>query len=62
MVTSTAAQVVAAINADADAAKLVTASLYRTNAGAGIVTAQAAPSKLSDWLTRRRATRVARRR
>ena len=50
VVTSTAAQVVAAINANADAAKLVTASLYRANTGAGVVTAQAAPSKLSDWL------------
>ena len=49
-VTSTAAQVVAAINANADAAKLVTASLYRTNTGAGVVTAQPAPSALSDWL------------
>ena len=49
-VTSTAAQVVAAINANAAAATLVTASLYRTNTGAGVVTAQAAPSKLSDWL------------
>ncbi|MDA0164588.1 M14 family metallopeptidase [Solirubrobacter ginsenosidimutans] len=49
-VTSTAAQVVAAINANTDAAKLVTAALYRTNAGAGVVTAQPAPSKLSDWL------------
>ena len=49
-ITSTAAQVVAAISANPDGAKLVSASVYRTNAGAGVVTAQAAPSALSDWL------------
>ena len=37
-ITSTAAQVVAAINANADAAALVDASQYRTNTGAGVVT------------------------
>jgi hypothetical protein len=49
-ITSTAKQVVDAINANADAKALVGAALYRTNAGAGVVTAQAAPSALSDWL------------
>ena len=50
VVTSTAAQVVDAINANADAAKLVTATKFRATTGAGIVTAQPAPSALSDWL------------
>jgi hypothetical protein len=49
-ITSTAKQVVDAINASTDATALVSAALYRTNAGAGVVTAQAAPSALSDWL------------
>ena len=49
-VTSTAKQVVDAINADAGASALVTASVYRTNAGAGVVTVGAATSKLSDFL------------
>ena len=47
--TSTAAQVVDAINASADAAALVTASKYRTNAGAGVVATGAAMA-LSDNL------------
>ncbi|MFI6328544.1 M14 family zinc carboxypeptidase [Micromonospora chersina] len=38
-ITSTAAQVVAAVNGNADAAKLLTASTYRGNAGAGVVAA-----------------------
>ncbi|SCL45764.1 Chitobiase/beta-hexosaminidase C-terminal domain-containing protein [Micromonospora eburnea] len=38
-VTSTAAQVVAAVNGHADAAKLLTASTYRGNAGTGVVAA-----------------------
>ena len=37
MITSTAAQVVDAINANPAAAALVTASTYRTNTGAGVV-------------------------
>jgi hypothetical protein len=49
-VTSTAAQVVAAVNGNADAAKLVTAAVYRTTGGGGVVVPQPAPSKLSDWL------------
>jgi hypothetical protein len=48
-ITSAAAQIVAAINANTDAAKLVTAALYRTNTGAGIVSATPS-SNLSDWL------------
>ena len=47
--TSTAAQVVDAINASADAAALVTASKYRTNTGAGVV-ATGAATALSDNL------------
>ena len=39
-----------AINANADASELVTASLYRTNTGAGVVVPQATISTLSDWL------------
>ena len=50
-ITSTAAQVVAAINANTDAAKLATAALYRTNTGAGVVSATAS-TKLSDFLKR----------
>jgi len=46
---STAAQVVDAINAHEAASELVTASKYRTNAGAGVV-AVTAPSKLDDFL------------
>ena len=46
-ITSTAKQVVDAINANAAAAALVTASVYRTNAGAGIVTPGTATSALS---------------
>ncbi len=49
-ITSTAKQVVDAINADAGASALVTASLYRTNAGDGIVSAGTATSTLSDFL------------
>ncbi|MFJ8577319.1 M14 family zinc carboxypeptidase [Micromonospora sp. NPDC093277] len=48
-VTSTAAQVVAAVNGNADAAKLLTASLYRGNAGTGVVAA-AGVTKLTDNL------------
>ncbi|SCF33849.1 Chitobiase/beta-hexosaminidase C-terminal domain-containing protein [Micromonospora viridifaciens] len=48
-ITSTAAQVVAAINGNADAAKLLTASTYRGNAGSGVVAA-AAVTKLTDNL------------
>jgi hypothetical protein len=49
--TSTAAQVVAAINANADARALVVARTFRNNAGAGIV--QPTPrNDLSDFLTR----------
>ena len=47
--TSTAAQVVAAINARRSAKDLVTASLYRTNTGEGVVAATAA-SRLDDFL------------
>ncbi len=61
-VTSTAAQVVDAINATKGVAALVTASKYRTNAGAGVVVAQTTASALSDWLKAPRATRAARRR
>jgi hypothetical protein len=46
--TSTAAQVVAAINGS-PAGELVTASLYRTNAGAGVV-APTAQTRLDDFL------------
>jgi hypothetical protein len=49
-ITSTAAQVVAAINASADASALMKAETYRNNAGTGIVTAAAAPTMLSDFL------------
>ncbi|MDA0164587.1 M14 family metallopeptidase [Solirubrobacter ginsenosidimutans] len=49
VITSTAAQVVAAINANTDAAKLVTAALYRTNTGAAPVLATPS-ANLSDWL------------
>ncbi|HWK29882.1 MAG TPA: M14 family zinc carboxypeptidase [Solirubrobacter sp.] len=48
-ITSTAAQVVDAINAKPEAAALVTASKYRTNAGAAVVNATAS-TKLSDFL------------
>ncbi|MEI5582653.1 MULTISPECIES: M14 family metallopeptidase [unclassified Agromyces] len=48
-VTSTAAQVVAAINASAAASELVTAYTYRGNAGAGVV-APVAATALSDGL------------
>ena len=48
-ITSTAAQVVAALNANTQIANVVSASLWRTNAGAGVV--QAGPSSpLSDLL------------
>ena len=47
-ITSTAAQVVDAINANTGAAALVTASKYRTNTGAGVV--RHAASSLSDCL------------
>jgi Zinc carboxypeptidase/Chitobiase/beta-hexosaminidase C-terminal domain len=48
-ITSTAAQVVAALNANTQIANVVTASLWRTNAGAGVV--QAGPSSpLNDLL------------
>ena len=49
-ITSTAKDVVDAINANSGASALVTASLYRTNAGAGVVTPQTTSSQLSDWL------------
>jgi hypothetical protein len=49
-VTSTAAQVVSAVNASPAASALVTATLYRTNAGAGVVVPGTAPTKLSDFL------------
>jgi hypothetical protein len=49
-VTSTAAQVVAAINADPAASALVTAYTYRGNAGAGVV-APVAFTSLSDGLS-----------
>jgi hypothetical protein len=48
-VTSTAAQVVDAINASPAASALVSASKFRTNAGAGVV-APTATTKLSDYL------------
>jgi hypothetical protein len=48
-ITSTAAQVVAAINGDAQAAQLVLAHLPRDNAGAGVV-APAGPRTLTDGL------------
>ncbi|WP_167667575.1 M14 family zinc carboxypeptidase [Micromonospora narathiwatensis] len=48
-ITSTAAQVANAVNGNADAAKLLTASTYRGNAGAGAVAAAAA-TKLTDNL------------
>ncbi|MDF2574039.1 MAG: zinc carboxypeptidase, partial [Agromyces sp.] len=50
VVTSTAAQVVAAINASPAASALVTAYTYRGNAGAGVV-APVAATALSDGLT-----------
>jgi Zinc carboxypeptidase/Chitobiase/beta-hexosaminidase C-terminal domain len=46
--TSTAAQVVAAINASPDASALVTAATFRGNAGAGVAVAGSQP--LSDFL------------
>jgi hypothetical protein len=49
-VTSTAAQVVDAVNASPAAAALVTATKYRTNTGAGVVVPGAAPTQLSDFL------------
>jgi hypothetical protein len=49
-ITSTAAQVVDAINADAAASTLVTASKYRTNAGAGVVL-PTATTALRDFLS-----------
>ncbi|MEU5720750.1 M14 family zinc carboxypeptidase [Micromonospora sp. NPDC047738] len=48
-ISSTAAQVVAAVNGNADAAKLLTASTYRGNVGAGVVAA-AAVTRLTDNL------------
>jgi Zinc carboxypeptidase/Chitobiase/beta-hexosaminidase C-terminal domain len=48
-VSATAADVVAALNADPGAAALVTASTYRGDAGAGIVSA-APPTRLTDDL------------
>ena len=48
-VTSTAAQVVDAINALPEATSLATAAKYRTNTGAGVVAATAV-TKLSDFL------------
>ena len=48
-VTSTAAQVVAALKASPASSALVSASTYRGNAGAGVV-APAAATKLSDFL------------
>ncbi|MEU7850436.1 M14 family metallopeptidase [Micromonospora parva] len=48
-ITSTAAQVVAAVNGSPDTAKLLTASTYRGNAGAGVVAA-AAVTSLTDNL------------
>src|SRR4051794_13335062 len=50
VVTSTAKDVVDAINNNAGASALVTASLYRTNTGVGVVTPQSTASQLSDWL------------
>jgi Zinc carboxypeptidase/Chitobiase/beta-hexosaminidase C-terminal domain len=49
-ITSTAKQVVDAINANAEAAKLVTASTYRGNTGAGVVAPGASATTLSDFL------------
>ncbi|WP_051325115.1 M14 family metallopeptidase [Candidatus Solirubrobacter pratensis] len=49
-ITSTAGQVVDAINASPAASSLVTAQRYRTNAGNGVVAPGAAPAKLSDYL------------
>jgi hypothetical protein len=48
--TSTAAQIVAAINADPAASALVTANTYRGNAGAGVAPVSAR-GNLSDFLT-----------
>jgi hypothetical protein len=48
--TSTAGQVVDAINAAPDASALVVAQRYRTNTGLGVVAAGAAPTALSDFL------------
>ncbi len=49
-ITSTAGQVVDAINANTDAAALVTAARYRTNTGTGVVTADTAGTPLRDFL------------
>ncbi|WP_121248739.1 M14 family zinc carboxypeptidase [Solirubrobacter pauli] len=49
-ITTTAKDVVDAINGNAQAAELVTASLYRTSTGTGVVTPGTATSLLSDWL------------
>jgi hypothetical protein len=49
-VTSTAAQVVSAINGNFAATQLVTATKFRANAGNGVVTPQPSASTLSDWL------------
>jgi hypothetical protein len=48
-ITSTAAQVVGALGANTDAAKLLTASTYRGNAGSGVVSAASA-TRLTDDL------------
>ncbi|WP_169947980.1 M14 family metallopeptidase [Microbispora sp. H11081] len=48
-VTSTASQVVAALNGDSAASALLTAALYRTSTGAGVVAAAPA-TKLTDGL------------
>ena len=50
-ITSTAAQVVDAINGNLAASDLVFAAKYRTNAGAGVVEASADPAALSDFLS-----------
>ncbi|HWK24963.1 MAG TPA: M14 family zinc carboxypeptidase [Solirubrobacter sp.] len=49
-ITSTAAQVVDAINANQPASDLVFAAKYRTDEGAGVVSANATPLQLSDFL------------
>ena len=59
---STAADVLDAVNASADAAALVTASKYRTNTGLGKSSPKRHADALSDFLARRRASRAARRR
>ena len=58
--TSTAAQVVAAINASPEAAALVSAMTYRSNAGAGIVIprAEGQPGRLPERARARRARPV----